>query len=174
MKHINARPKLLRLAAHFVYCYEPVVNVKDCVLQSLGHDRSGGLLKFQNEMRVRGAFGSAKVRRETKEQHLAQIIEDRLVHSRVAALGRGDCALDNLSIFIVHRLIGLEISAINRKAGDGLAQRARQRLEREIAIPSVLLGKPVEHVPQNIDIFARASFITCSFFAYSRWPKGTE
>src|SRR2546422_7062261 len=37
--------------------FRSVVNVKDCVLQSLGHDRSGGLLKFQNEMRVRGAFG---------------------------------------------------------------------------------------------------------------------
>ena len=123
-------------------------------------------------MRVRGAFGSVKVRRETKEQYLAQIIEDRLVHSRVAALGRGDCALDNLSIFIVHRLIGLEISAINRKAGDGLAQRARQRLEREIAIPSVLLGKPVEHVPQNIDIVRQGQFHHLQLFCVQQMAKG--
>ena len=123
-------------------------------------------------MRVRGAFGSVKVRRETKEQHLAQIIEDRLVHSRVAALGRGDCALDNLSIFIVHRLIGLEIRAINGKAGDGLTHRARQRLEREIAIPSVLLGKPVEHVPQNIDIVRQRQFHHLQLFCVQQMAKG--
>ena len=123
-------------------------------------------------MRVRGAFDSIKIRRKTKEQHVAQIIKDRLVHSRVAALGRADRALDDLTIFVADRLTRRKISSVNREAGDGLAHRARERLEREIAIPSVLLGQAVEHVPQHNDIVRQREFHYLQLFRIQQMAEG--
>src|SRR5438132_12677892 len=88
---------------------------------------------------------------EPKEQHVPQIIEDRFVHGWVSAFGCANRTLDALTIFLAHRLTRREIGSVNRKAGDGLAHGTRECLEREISIPAVSLGKPVEHVPQNID-----------------------
>jgi hypothetical protein len=97
------------------------------------------LLKLQNEMRVRRASGSIEIWLEMKEQHVLQIIEDRLVHRRVTAFGCVDCALHDLAIFFAHRLIRCEIRSINREAGDGLTDYARKRLQREISIPPISL-----------------------------------
>src|SRR6266542_4000048 len=148
VKRLNTASKPLRLATHFVQRRKPVVNVKDGVLQSLGHDRSRGLLKLQNEIRVLGARFGIEVWRKTKEQHVAEKIEDRFFHCGVATLGRGDRAVDDLPIFLSYGLPRCQVCSINRKTSDGLAHRARERLERKIAIPAVLLGKPVEHVTQ--------------------------
>ena len=47
---------------------------------------------------------------------------------------------------------GREISPINREAGDRFAHSAAQRIEGEIAIPAILLRKPIEHVAEDIDV----------------------
>src|ERR1051326_960093 len=158
VKCLYARSKLLRLSAPLVQRCQPVVNVKHSVLERFGHDRPCGLLEFQDEMRVRGAFGSIQLCRDMKEQHVPQIIEDRLFHSRIAALGCDDCALNNLAIFFADRLTRHKISSVNREAGDSLAHGARERLEGEIAIGSVLLRKPIEHVPKDVDIVRQSEF----------------
>ena len=122
-------------------------------------------------MRVRGAPSIIEIWRKTEKQHVTQKIENRFFHRWVAALGRGDCALDDLSIFFAHGLAGREISSINGKAGDGFAHRARERLEREIAIPAVLLGQTIEHVAQNIDIVGQGEFHHLQFLCIQQMPK---
>src|SRR4029453_5835455 len=103
-------------------------------------------------MRVSSAGLGIEIFWEAEEQYVAKKIENRFFNCRVAALGRGDCTLDHLSIFFAHRPAGREISSINGKAGDGLAYGSRKRFQREVAIPAVLLREPVEHVAENIDI----------------------
>ena len=98
-------------------------------------------------------------------------IKDGFFHCRVASFGGGDGALDNLTIFLSHRLPGRQVCSINRKTSDGLAYRARQRLEGEIAIPSVFLGKPIEHVTQHIDVVGQGQFHDLQFFGIQQVAK---
>ena len=152
MKRIEADSKLLRLAADFVERSQPVVNVKHGVLVSFGHDRPRGLLKLEDKMRVRGACVVIEIFRKPEEQNIAQKIKDRFFNCGIPALGCRDGALDYLSILVVHRPSRRKVGSINRKAGNRLADGARERFEREIAIPAVLLGKPIDHVAQNINV----------------------
>src|ERR1700720_3975423 len=94
-------------------------------------------------MRVLGARLGVEVWRKAKEQYVTKKIEDRFFHGRIAPLRPGDGAFDNLPIFLSHGLSGRQVRSVNRKTSDGLAHPARKRLEREIAIPAPLLGKPV-------------------------------
>ena len=64
VKRIDAYPELLRLASDLIERRQPVVNIKHGVLQSLGHDRASGLLKFQHEMGVGFAGGVVEIFRE--------------------------------------------------------------------------------------------------------------
>ena len=48
---------------------------------------------------------------------------------------------------------------------------ARQRLEREIAIPSVLLGQPVEHVAEHIDIIGQGQSHDLQLFCIQQMPE---
>ncbi len=103
-------------------------------------------------MGVGSARFGIKIFRKPKDQDVAEKIEDRFFNCRVPAFGRSDGALDHLSIFFAHRPPRSEISPVHRKTGDRLAHGTGQRFERKIAIPSILLGKPIDHVAQNIDI----------------------
>jgi hypothetical protein len=49
---------------------------------------------------MRGSPGGIEILRGTKQQHVAQKIEDRFLHRRVAAFGCGDSALDNLPVLV--------------------------------------------------------------------------
>src|SRR5207253_2092935 len=124
---------------------QPVVNVKHRVLQTLGHDWSGGLLELEHEMGVGGACFGIKIFRKPEDQDVAEKIEDRFFNCRIPALGRSDGALDHLSILFTHRPPRREISPVYRKTGDRLAYGTGQRFERKIAIPSILLGEPIDH-----------------------------
>ena len=97
-------------------------------------------------MCVCGACFGTEVFRKPEKQDVAEKIENRFFDCRVSALGCGDCTLDYLPVFVAHRPAGGKISPINGKTGDRLADSARKRLECEVAIPSVLLGKPIDHV----------------------------
>src|SRR6266478_504618 len=108
---------------------------------------------------------------EPKEQHVPQIIEDRFVHGWVSAFGCANRTLDDLTIFLARRLTRREIGSINRKAGDGLAYGTRECLEREISIRAVSLGKPVEHVAQNIDVVPHREFHYLEFFRIQQMTK---
>ena len=152
MELLDAQPELLRLAAHFVERSQTIVNVEHRVLESLGHDRAGSLLKLEHEMRVRLARWLIEILRKSEEQNVAQKIEDGFFDRRITSLSRGDCALDHLSILLAHRLARREISSINRKTRDRLLDGAAERFQREIAKPTILLGKPIDHVCENIDI----------------------
>src|SRR6184192_2770743 len=109
-------------------------------------------------MRVRGAFDSIKIRRKTKEQHVAQIIEDRLVHSRVAALRRPDRTLDDLTIFVADRLTRRKISSVNREAGD-VSRTARESASRvKSRYHRVCSESRSSMFPKTSTSLARASF----------------
>ena len=149
MKLVDAEAEMLRLASHFVQRRQPVVNIERRVLEPLRHDRPGALLEFQNEMRVRLPRFVVEIFRETKEQNVAQEIEDRFLERRISALRRDHGALDDGAIFFAHRLSGSDVGAVNREAGNRLAHRAGERLEGEIAKPAVFLRKPVEHVARG-------------------------
>ena len=138
MKRLNAQPKELRFAADFVQRGQSVINIKHRVLESLGHDRAGELLKLEHEMRVRGALLLIEVFRKTKEQKIAQKIKDRFLDRGIAPFCRRHRALDHRAIFLAHRFARLEISAINRETGNCFAHRARQRFQSEIAKPAIL------------------------------------
>ena len=148
----NADAELLRLAADLVQRGEPVVNIEGGILQSLGHDRPGALLELENEMRVLRARFFIQVFRKTKEQDVAQEIEDRFFDRRVAALGRRDRSLDDRAIVLAHRFSGRDVGSINRETGDRFANCAIQRIEGEIAEPAILLPKAIEHVAEDVDV----------------------
>src|SRR5438128_11391317 len=103
-------------------------------------------------MCVLGARFDIEVFLESKDQNVAQKIENGFFNRGIPTLGCSDCALDDLSIFFAHRLTWRDISSINGKTGDRFSQGTRERFEGKIAIPAVLLGKPINHVAQNIDI----------------------
>ena len=89
MKCFDPRSELLRFAAHFVQRRQPVENVKSRVLDSLGHDRAGVLLKFQNEMLVsRRGLLSSRFSGKPQQKQIAQEVEDRFFDARVASFGR--------------------------------------------------------------------------------------
>src|SRR5947207_2733496 len=46
VEFLDPQPELLRLAAHFLERSQTTVNVEHRVLESLGHDRAGSLLKL--------------------------------------------------------------------------------------------------------------------------------
>ncbi|KAG0505995.1 MAG: hypothetical protein Udaeo_06380 [Candidatus Udaeobacter sp.] len=95
---------------------------------------------------MRIAAGGIEALGGTKQQHIAQKIEDRFVHCRVAAFGCGDGTLDDLLILFRYRLTGLDVGSVNRKARNCFPYGTRQRFERKIAIPSVSLGQTIEQV----------------------------
>src|SRR5205814_8391781 len=151
VKGLDTQSELLWLATHFVERSQTVVNVEHRVLESLRHDRPGELLKFEDEMHVLLTRLRIEVLWESKKQNVAEKIEDRFLHRRIAALGRGDRALDHLSIFVADRLAGREISSINREAGNCFPHRPCERFECEIAIPPIFFRQPVEHVAEHFD-----------------------
>ena len=128
-------------------------------------------MKLKNEVRVRSAFFGIEVWRKAKKQHVAEKVENRFFHRWIAALGCDDRAFHDLPIVLGHGLPGREIRPVDGKTSDGLAHGARERLECEVAIPPVLLGEPVEHVAQNIDVIGQGQFHYLQFFRIKQMPK---
>src|SRR5262249_31905768 len=112
-----------------------------------------------------------EIRRKTKEQHITKEVEDRFFHCWIAALGRSDRAFHDLPIVLSHWLSRCEIRSINGKTSDGLTHGARKPFKCEIAIPSVLLGKPVEHVAQDIDVISQGQLHDLQFFCIQQVAK---
>ena len=161
----------MRLAAYFVQGRQSVINIEDGVLQPLRHNRSRGLLKFQHEIRVLRARFGIEIWRKTKEQYVTKKIEGRFFHGRIAPLRGCDGLFDNPPVFLGHGLHGFQVRSVNWKTGNRLAYRARERLEREIAVPPVLLGKPVQHVSQHIDIVGQGQLHNLQFFCIQQMAK---
>src|ERR1700720_4490744 len=139
VKCIDTQPELLRFAPNFVERRKPVVNVERRILETLGHDRPGELLKSEHKLHVLFAPLRIQVFRKPEKQNVAEKIENRFLDRRVTALGGGNRPLDHLPIFVAHRLAGREISSINREAGNGLAYCPGESFKGEIAIPAVFL-----------------------------------
>src|SRR6267378_7965544 len=100
VKCLNTQAELLRFATHFVERGQTVVNVEYRVFESLRHDRPGELLEFEHEMHVLLARLRIEVFRKSEKQNVAEKIEDRFLHRRIAAFGRSNRAPDHLSIFV--------------------------------------------------------------------------
>src|SRR4051794_41526754 len=115
MELLDRAAEALRLAPDLIQRGETIVDIKDRILEPFRHDRAGSLLKLQDELSVGHARFVVEVLRKTEEQYVAQIIEDRFLDPRIAALRRCDGALDHGAIFICHRLDRREIGSVKRK-----------------------------------------------------------
>ena len=122
-------------------------------------------------MRVRRASTGIEICRETKEQHVAQKIENRFVHRRVSAFGSADGAFDDFTIFFAYGLTRSEIGSVNRETGDRLAHSTRERLEREITVPTAPLRKPIEHVAEHIDVVRQRELHHLELFRIQQMTK---
>ena len=120
---------------------------------------------------MRRATGGIDILRRTQQQHVTQKIENRLLHCRVAAFGCGDGAFDNLSVLFVYRLARLDIGSVNGEARNRLAHGARERFEREIAIPAISFGQSIEHVAQNIHVIGQGKLHHQKFFCIEQMPE---
>src|SRR5262252_6983413 len=96
MKHIRSETELLRLAAYLVQGRQAVEDEENSVLQSLGHDRTGVLLEFQNKALVLGPGLLVKIIGKAKEQYVAHEIENRCFNAWITSLGRNDGAFNHL------------------------------------------------------------------------------
>src|SRR5437660_9339794 len=119
MKCLNTDSKPARIPANFIKRDEPVVTVKGGVFESLGHNRAGQLLKFQDELTAVPATVLAEVSRKFEQKNIAQKIEDRRISIRkmFASVVYG---LFDPALLTVRNRPGLfgNVSAIDRKAGD--------------------------------------------------------
>src|SRR6266849_5233481 len=102
MRLIGRSPKLLRRAPHLIAGDKRVVRITGRILESLGNDRTGELLKLQGELQSLpvGIRGSAL--RFLEQQDIANKIEDRTRQALVAALGAGCCQIDDRAVALAH------------------------------------------------------------------------
>ena len=128
MKFIHPNPKMLGFAPDFIQRGKPVVNIERRILQPLCHDWAGALLKFQDEMGMLLARLVIEIFGKTKHENIAEKMEDRFFERRVSSFRRGDGAFDDGAVLIADRVAGVDISSINRKTGNGFADRTSECL----------------------------------------------
>src|SRR5690349_11380468 len=100
MERFNSRTEPLRFPSDFVQGGKPIEGVESRVFDSLGHDRTGVLLKLEHEMGMFGLRFVLEVFGETEQQQVAQKVENGFFYGWVTPLGRGDRALNDVSIFL--------------------------------------------------------------------------
>ena len=123
------------------------------VLDALGRDGAGDLLKAHGEEApLRPLLGIGR-RGVSQEQRVADEVEDGDVDGGVAPLGLGHRVLDvgpvagaRLPAVLAH------VGAVDGKGGDDLAQRARQARQREVAEEAVSLGDAVQVMAELVDL----------------------
>src|SRR4030095_14136073 len=100
MKDLSTQAEGWRFAADFVEPRQPVVDVKDGILESLCHNRTGELLELEHELLVCGALFFIKIFREAKEQEIAQKIKDRFLDRGIAPFRRRDRTFNHRAILL--------------------------------------------------------------------------
>ena len=152
VKLLDGHPETVGFAADFVQADEPVEPVERRILDPLGHDGCGHLLKLLHERalgfpaRVVGVVGVSQ------EQDVPDEVEDREVGSGVAALREGDGHLDAGPVLQRDFRAAVHVGPIHRETGDHFSQRRDQTIEREVARVAILFGQPRKRMPENVQL----------------------
>ncbi len=111
---------------------------------------------LRDEVHVLGAFALGNVV-GLLQQQVADEVVDRNRAVGVPPLGLADRLLDEGAIALAHlRLAVVHVGAVDGKAGDDLAHRLVQAVEREVAIVPVPLREAVQPVGQHVQLAGHA------------------
>ena len=136
-----------RVAADLVERDEAVVDVERRVLDALRHHRAGDLLELHHEGEQLRAVLRAETFDIAQEQRIAEEIEELARRARVAPLRLRDRLLDVLRVVVRDRLGAVRrVGAVDRQAGDHLAEGEGEAVEREIAVAAVALRDALQLV----------------------------
>src|SRR5262245_51305110 len=166
----DAEPR--RFAADLAQRSQRIEAVKGRILDPLRRYRPGQLLEAHDELAPFAPpaviyyfwpfdpFGIAE------QQERFDEVEDRRADRRVAAFGVADCPRDVAAILLAD-LLGFRpnVAAVDREAGDHLAQRVLQAVKREVARVAALLRNPVEPPRQHVQL-ARHRRLQYQLFAF--------
>ena len=141
--------------ADFVEREKAGVTIERGVFDGFGHDGTGELLKFPDEELDCLTFGVIGVGSGFGEKHIADEVEGRLAHFRVACFGLSDGFFNEATITKGNPAL-LNIGAVDAEAGDEFLQRACEAVESEVAGPAVLFGNPVELMGEYIELAGHA------------------
>ena len=136
------------VAAHLVQRGQRKVAVKSGVFNPLGHQGAGDLLEAADEQLPFAAARLVQLRRLLQEQHVADEVEHGGVAGRVPPLGLRHRTLDHLPVAVGNAAL-VDVRPIDRKAGQNLAQRDPQTVEREVARAAVPLRNAIDPMGQQ-------------------------
>ena len=150
-----------RITADFVDREEHVEAVERRVFEPLRMDRPGVLLKLHGEaqplagvlLRRRRIAAAPVVGQRAgvdvaRQHHLAEDVEERRFHGRVAPPRAGDGAFQDGAVFGDPAVL-VHVGAVDREAGDDLGDDLAQAVAREVARLAAALGNAVEHVREH-------------------------
>ena len=100
MEDLRRGAEVVRLASDLIECDEPVIDIEGRILDALGGDGAGALLKFHHKAEMLRAAGLVDILRETAASYLAQELEDRGLHAGIAPPGGAHGAVDDLAVVI--------------------------------------------------------------------------
>ena len=138
--------ELIGIAADLVQRDEAVVAVEGCVLEPLGHHRAAVLLQLHRAAQHRmAAEAAARLRHQLAGEEPGQEVEDARIDFGLVAARACDRPVE-IALVIRRALAGrVHIGAIDREAGDDLADRAVQEVAGEIGGARVLPRHPARH-----------------------------
>ncbi len=126
------------------------MDVEAGVLHALRHHRARQLLEAKHELRVIVAVLMGQVFGPAEQKRVTDEIEDRRVHRSIPPDRSANREVDVLGVrrFDPTR-DGIDVGAIDGKAGDRLAKGVDETAQREVTEAPVLLGDPIESVRQH-------------------------
>src|SRR5262249_48083406 len=151
MEFAHGDAKLFGRSPDLVHGDKPVVVVAGRVLKPLGHHRAGQLLELQREVEFLAIRLRVFAFTPLQQQDIAQKIKTGRGLIRVAAFGAHDSFIDSCAVAIRDLSALVDVGAINREAGDGLADYVAQRFTGKIAGEAVGDRDFIQNMGQNVD-----------------------
>src|SRR5207245_11080748 len=132
VKGLQRQPELFGVAPNFVQRGQAVIYVESRVLYSLGHHRSGKLLKLHYEVDHLSTVLDVEMLQISQQQSLLDKVEEGPRGTRVPLLRLFHGGLDIFLIAFCHRAgRRIVVGAIDGKTGDNLENGKGQAVERE-------------------------------------------
>jgi hypothetical protein len=148
---LDADAELVRMPADLVERDEAVIAIEGGVLEALGHHRATILLQLHRAAQHRLATeAAARPRDEVARQQLLHEVEDARIDRGLGAPRPGERPVEVAPIGVGRRTLGVDIGAVDREAGNHLAQGAVQdvvgKVSRAGILPGDAAGIAREHV----------------------------
>src|SRR5262245_54205632 len=145
VKKLQRQPELFGVASDFVQRGQAVIDIKCRVLHSLGHHRSGKLLKLHYKIDHLAAVYDVKMLQVVEQERFLDKVEEGPRGTRVSLLRLFHGSRNIFLIPFCHparrRIV---VGAIDGKAGDDLANGKGQAVKRKVSIVTVPLGDAIE------------------------------